>query len=146
LPKDYAERSRLQVRQPVPEGDKLDLQLVVTRLSVAREALANASAYASGLDARITILAAQVVPYPLPLEEPPVQTGILEKALGALAAEQPVETAVEIYLCRDRWETMRQVLKRESIVMMAGRRRWWLSTEARFASALRKVGHRVLYV
>jgi hypothetical protein len=146
LPKDYAERTRLQTEQRVGQDGKLDLQFVLTRLSVARAALASASAYASGLEARITILAPQVVPYPLPLDEPPVQTAILENTLGALAAEQPVETAVEIYLCRDRWETMQRVLKPESIVMISRRNNWWLFPEVRFVSALRKAGHRVVYV
>jgi hypothetical protein len=147
LPKDYAERSWPSVEQPVRQGGKLDLQFVVTKLSTARTALASVSAYARGLDARITIVALQVVPYPLPLEEPPVHIGVTEQALSVLAAEQPVETAVEIYLCRDRFETARQVLKPESTVMIAGSKRWWRSTpEARLGAILQREGHRVVYV
>ena len=116
-------------------------------MSHAKAALEKASAYAKGLQARITIVAAQIVPYPLPLEKPPASTAVLENALTSLAAEQAVETAVEIYLCRDRWETLRQVLKPQSIVLLAGRKlRWWPSSEARFGNSLQREGFRVVFV
>lgn len=118
-----------------------------TGIATARAALAAASGYARDLGAQITILVTQVVPYPLPLEEPPVDVGFLERDLSALAAGQPVETAVQIYLCRDRWETIRNALPRESTVIVGGRRRWWRpSTEQRFARLLRRDGHRVIFL
>jgi hypothetical protein len=126
---------------------KLELQLVFTGLAAAKGALSWATQYARDLGARITILAAQVVPYPLPLEKPAVDVRLLERDLGALAAAQPVETAVQIYLCRDAWEAIRIALPRESTVIVSGRRRWWWpSTEQRFAGLLRRDGHRVIFL
>ena len=58
----------------------------------------------------------------------------------------PEETAVEIYLCRDPWETIKQVLRPESVVMIATLKRWWPSPEARLGAFLRRAGHRVVYV
>jgi hypothetical protein len=132
----------------LPElGAKLEIQLVFTGFRAAKSALSWATRYTRDLGARITILAAQVVPYPLPLEKPPVDVALLERGLGALAAAQPLETAIQIYLCRDRWETIRNALPRESTVIVSGRKRWWRpSAEQRFARLLRRDGHRVMFL
>ena len=133
--------------QLAPSVKKLQLHLVFTGLATARAALTAVTGYARDLGAQITILAAQVVPYPLPLEEPPVDVGLLERDLSALAAGQPVETAIQIYLCRDAWETIRNALPRESTVIVGGRKRWWRpTTEQRFARVLRRDGHRVIFL
>jgi hypothetical protein len=89
-------------------------------------------------------MAAQVVPYPLSLEQPPVSVDFIEQTLVSLASEQEIATAVELYLCRDRNETIRQVLKPESIVVIAARWRWWPTAEKHLAKLLRKDGHRVI--
>jgi hypothetical protein len=126
---------------------KLEIQLVFNGFAAAKAALSWATHYARDLGARFMILAAQVVPCPLPLEKPPVDVRLLERDLGALAAAQPVETAIQIYLCRDAWETIRNGLPRESTVIASGRRRWWWpSTEQRFAGLLRRDGHRVMFL
>ena len=130
-----------------PGSDKLQIQLVFTGFATAKAALAAVGQYARDLGAQITILAAQVVPYPLPLEKPPVDVGFLERDLSALAAAQAFETTVQIYLCRDRWEAIRNALPRESTVIVGGRkRRWRPSTEQRFAGLLRRDGHRVIFL
>ena len=130
-----------------PRVEKLQIQLVFTGFAAGKAALATVGQYARDLGARITIVAAQVVPYPLPLEKPPVDVGLLQRDLGALAAAQPVETAVQIYLCRDAWETLRHALPRESTVIVSGPKRWWWpSAEQRFAGRLRRDGHRVLFL
>ena len=130
-----------------PSARKLEFHLVFTSLAGARAALVAAGGYARDLGAQITILAAQVVPYPLPLEKPPVDVRLLERDLGALAAAQPVETAIRIYLCRDAWETIRNALPPESTVIVGGRKRWWWpSGEQRFAGLLRRDGHRVIFL
>ena len=67
-----------------------------------------------------------------------------ERLLWSLASEQSVTTAAEIYLCRDREETIRQVLPEEAVVVM-GERRWWqLGQERHLAKILRRDGHRVI--
>jgi hypothetical protein len=130
-----------------PSAQKLELQFVLTRLNLAKSALERANRYAKGLEARITILAAQIVPYPLPLERPPVQTALLQQSLSSLASKQPVETSVEIYICRDPEETFRRVLKPESVVIVpAAPHRWWLGPEQRLTRTLRHDGHFVISV
>jgi hypothetical protein len=123
----------------------LDLEVIFTDLTRTRATLAAATQYARDLGAQITILDAQVVPYPLPLDRPPVPVEFTERALRSLAAEQPIDTFVELYLCRDRNDTIRQVLKPESMVVIPGRTRWWPTAENRLAKLLQRDGHRVVF-
>jgi hypothetical protein len=129
---------------PAVRDAGLDVHVIFTSFPRTRAALAAAASLAAGLDARVTILAAQVVPYPLPLEEPPVAVEFTEQMLWQLAAEQETGAAVSIYLCRDREDTIRQVLRPESVVVIGGRRWWWPTEESHLARILRRDGHRVI--
>jgi hypothetical protein len=122
-----------------------DLEVIFTDLAETRAALAAATKYARDLGAQITILNAQVVPYPLPLDRPPVPVEFTEQTLRALASEQVIDTAVELYLCRDRNDTIRQVLRPESMVVISGRKRWWPTAQNHLAKLLRQDGHRVIF-
>jgi hypothetical protein len=129
-------------------GRKLDLQVIFTDLPKTAAALATARSMASGLGARITLMVAQVVPYPLPLAAPDVPVEFTERALESLAIE---DTTVEIYLCRDRNETIRRALPPDSVVIVGARKcRWWPSwlpsQESQLARILRQDGRRVLVV
>ena len=126
------------------DGRKLDVKVIFTDLSKTAIALQTARTMARGLGARVTLMAAQVVPYPLPLAAPDVSVDFTQHQLESIAVE---DTAVEIYLCRDRCETLRRVLPRDSVVIVgAPCRRWWPSWEARLTRLLRRQGQRVLVV
>ena len=108
---------------------------------------------ARGLGIRITLLVARVVPYPLPLAEPDVPVEFTEHLLESLACERDdaEDMDVEIYLCRDRNETIRRALPPDSLVIVgATKRRWWPSGwftwERSLARTLRRDGRRVLVV
>ncbi len=120
------------------------MNVVYTRLPGAAKSLDVASGLARGLGARVTVHVAQVIPYPLELKSPQVPVQFAEQQLLAMAGEQPVETSIRIYLCRDLTETIRQVLKPDSVVIVGGRKRWWPTREHRLATALRRDGHRVI--
>jgi hypothetical protein len=151
-PNDFQPRSRLCPARPAEGGaqPRLDVHVIFTSPAATRASLAAASELARELGVKITLMAAQVVPYSLPLENPPVSPAFFERSLLSLAAEHTVETAVEVYLCRDRFETILQVLKPESVVVISDRRRWfwpmrfWPTSEQRLAAALRRSGHRVI--
>ena len=87
---------------------------------------------------------AQVIPYPLPLKSPPVAVPFAEEKLRCLADEQSVETRIQMYLCRDLNETIRRVLKPDSVVVIGDGKRWWPTRERALARALRRDGHRVI--
>jgi hypothetical protein len=112
--------------------------------------LKEAGNLASSLGARIRLVVPQVVPYPLPLETPPVRAEFNENRFRVIASESPVETSVQIYLCRDRFEALSSALKPGSIVVLGGRKRWWStrwvpSKDERLARQLRRAGYEVFF-
>ena len=58
--------------------------------------------------------------------------------------QSAVDTAIQIYLCRDRWEALFSVLKPYSLVVIGGKKRWWPTPESRLANKLRNAGHEVI--
>ena len=51
---------------------------------------------------------------------------------------------MQVYLCRDRNQTIRQALIPNSIVVIGSRKRWWPTREQWLASLLRRDGHQVI--
>ena len=123
----------------------LEVAVVFTSIESTAAALKSASELANRLSARITLLVPQVVPYPLPLTSPPVLLDFNERRFRFLAAQSPVETTVQMYLCRDRLEALRTVLKPHSLVVIGGLKRWWPTSEKKLAGQLRRLGHEVLF-
>src|SRR5450631_2554179 len=133
--------------RPVGNGadQKLNIAVVFTSVESTLAALKEAGNLANSLGARITLVVPQVVPYPLPLETPPVLVEFNEKRFRVMASESPVETSVQIYLCRDRFETLTSVLAPGSIVVLGGRRRWWPTKDELLARQLRRAGYEVVF-
>ena len=124
---------------------KLSVDVVFTSIEPTLAALKKAGALAGRLNARITLLVAQIVPYPLPLESPPVLLDFNERRFRKIANQSPVETTVRLYLCRDQLETLASVLEPHSVVVVGGRKRWWPTPEKRLAGKLRRAGHEVIF-
>jgi hypothetical protein len=124
---------------------RLNVAVVFTSVEATLAALRRAGALANRLSGRITLLVPQVVPFPLPLTSPPVLVDWNEKRFRVIASESPVETTVLIYLCRDRLETLTNVLSPRSLVVVGGRKRWWPTAERRLARRLHRAGHEVIF-
>ena len=124
---------------------RLNISVVFTSVDATVAALREAGALASRLGGNITLVVTQAVPYPLPLESPPVLLDFSERRFRAIAEQSPVETMVHIYLCRDSVETLETVLKPQSLVVVGGRKRWWPTSEKRLARKLRGAGHEVIF-
>jgi hypothetical protein len=124
---------------------KLNVSVVFTSVEATLAALKEAGALASSLGARITLLVPQIVPYPLALETPPVLIEFNERRFRLIASQSPVETNVQIYLCRDQFETLASVLSPGSLVVLGGRKKWWPTREKSLASKLRRAGHEVVF-
>jgi hypothetical protein len=139
-----AVRVSAPVSAPEVLRPELEVNVVYTRIPGAAKTLHTASGLARGLGARVTVHVPQVIPYPLELKAPPVSVQFAEQQLLALAGEQPVETNIQMYLCRDLTETIRRVLKPDSVVVIGGRKRWWPTPEKKLAAILRRDGHRVI--
>jgi hypothetical protein len=135
---------------PIPpridgSGHKLEVAVVFTHVAPTVAALKQAGALADRLGARIKLVVPQIVPDRLPLESPPVLIEFSERRFREIAMASPVETSVQIYLCRDPLETLKSVLPPRSLVVIGGRRRWWPTREKSLARQLRRAGHEVIF-
>ena len=128
-----------------PAENKLNISVVFTSVEATLAALKEAGELANSLGARLTLLVPQVVPYPRPLESPPVLLEFSENRFQGLASQSPVETTVQIYLCRDKLQTLTTVLTPGSIVIVGGRRKWWPTQEEALARQLRRSGYEVIF-
>jgi hypothetical protein len=129
----------------VEADQQLNIAVVFTSVESTLAALKEAGNLANSLGARITLVVPQVVPFPLPLETPPVLVEFNENRFRVMASKSPVETSVQIFLCRDRFETLAAVLKPGSIVVLGGRKRWWPTKDESLARQLRHAGYEVLF-
>ena len=136
------------VARPAPptatEGARLGVIVVFTTVESTVHALRKAGALATRLNAYITLVVPQVVPFPLPLTSPPVLLDFSERRFRVIASESPVQTTVRLYLCRDQMETLATVLEPNSLIVLGARRRWWPTAEDRLARRLRRAGHQVI--
>jgi hypothetical protein len=137
----------LPSRPVTVESDSgLSIAVIFTSVESTLSALKRAGVLADRLRGRITLVVPQVVPYPLPLTSPPLLIDWNERRFQVIASGSPVETKVCVYLCRDRLETLTKVLSPRSLVVLAGRKRWWWPTaEERLARKLRRAGHEVVF-
>ena len=124
---------------------KLNIAVVFTSVESTLAALREAATLAQSLRARIQLVVPQVVPYPLPLESPPVLVEFSERRFRVVAAESLVETSVQIYLCRNRFDTLSSFLKHGSIVVLGGPKHWWPTKDQILASRLRRAGYEVIF-
>jgi hypothetical protein len=127
---------------------KLEVNVVFTQLKATMAALKVAGVLTKDLRAKIRVLAPQAVPFGFPLKRPPVSVDFTEKLLLDLTSrgvQGPIETTVHLYLCRDRLDTLGQVLKPNSLVIIGGSR-WWPSDASYLTRMLRSIGHRVILV
>jgi hypothetical protein len=137
------------VPSQIPVGNpdfKLNLSVVFTSGAATIAALKSAEPLAARMGCSLTIVVPQVVPYPLPLEHPPVLRAWNEERIGALVSEAPIVTTVQLFLCRDRATALLSALKPHSIVFIGGRKRWlWPTPEEVLAKTLRRAGHEVIF-
>jgi hypothetical protein len=126
-------------------AQKLNIAVVFTSVESTLAALREAGALAHSLRARIQLVVPQVVPYPLPLESPPILVEFNENRFRVMVNKSAVETSGQIYLCRDRFDTLTSFLKRGSIVVPGGPKRWLPTKDERLAWRLRRAGYEVIF-
>ena len=135
----YPVQHRTELSEP-----RLNISVVFTSAESTVVALKRAGTLADSLGARITLVVPQLVPYPRTLDNPPVQKEWNEDRFEEIARQSPVETTVTIYLCRDRLQMLKSVLRSASIVVVGCRKSRWRTSEVRLASKLRNLGHEVI--
>ena len=124
----------------------LELVVPYTNAALAARALAAAPELARGFEAVVTLMAVYVIPYPSPLE---CQEGIrkrLEAELTAVARTSPVSIRVKLVFARDRADAYLGLLRRQSMVVIGTKDRWWPTREERLARKLTVAGHSVAII
>ncbi len=117
--------------------------VIFTSIDWTLKALEKAGELAKPLDANIVVVALQVVPFPLPLDRPPIPTEFIVKNFEEKANEFPEKTRVIAYSCRNPIEALKRILHRNSPVVIGVRKRWWPMHEKRLAQKLLAAGYQI---
>jgi hypothetical protein len=119
---------------------KLEIAVFFTSPEATVAAIGRAAALLKGLNGRISLIAAQTVPYPLALDNPPVPFAFNKQRLLEIAGKSPVQMTVHLCVCRSRSEMLMTLLKPGSVVVIGGRKTWWPTWEKKLAEELRRSG------
>jgi len=111
-----------------------------TTFELTRTALTAIAEFSRNLDARVTLVAVMVVPFPLPLDHPDVAPEFLEQRLTEAAREIDARVDVQIVVARERDIGLEQVIPPGSLVVVATKKRLWLTVERRLARSLARAG------
>jgi len=129
------------------ESDRMiEIAVIFTSAEATIAAINRASNLLRGLNGHISLVVATTVPYPLPLENPPVSLDFNKQCLLEIAQASPVESTVHLYLCRWRLQVLTSVLKPGSLVVIGSRKGWWPTWEKRLARKLQRVGHKIILI
>src|ERR1700689_2732665 len=123
---------------------ELDLVVPFTTPELTRVALDAANRMGGGLNATLRLVKVQVVPFPLDLNQSPVYIDFLKDQLTHFRSELPVTG--EIRLSREFEAGLLSTLGRDSVVILATRKRPWRTRTERLAATLRRAGHKVVLI
>lgn len=114
-----------------------------TTLDLTRAALTAAVDLTRNLGARVSLVAVLIVPFPLPLDRSAVSQRIVEQELQAAARDIELELDAHVVIARDREDAFRRAISPGSLVVLATKKRWWPTPQAKLARSLVRAGHRV---
>jgi len=130
----------------ISPDSELSVFVVFTSINWTLKALERAREIARPFGANIAVIAIQVVPYPLPLDRPPVSVDFVAKRFEERASELSERTKVSAYLCRDPLLALKRILNPNCPVVMGIRKRWWPTADERLARKLRRAGYDIILV
>jgi len=129
-------------RTDIPSG-VLCAVIPYTTPELTQAALRHAGA-CTDLNVQVSLVDIQVVPFPCPLDQPPINQEFSRGRLRDLLGKSALPGRAEVLYARDWLEGFRRVLEPQSLVIMAARKRWWRTREDKLARALVNAGHQVL--
>src|SRR5436190_9879449 len=91
-------------------GNELRVFVPHTSLELTRTALTAIAEFSRNLNARVTLVAVMIVPFPLPLDHPDVQAEFLEQRLTEAVREIGTRVDVQIVIARERDVGLEQVI------------------------------------
>jgi len=126
---------------------RLRIHVIFTNMPDTRAALSAATDIAAEMESEIAVIFSQIVPFPLPIDNPPVPLDFASEQIRRLAELVQTDQANLkgfIYLCRNPLDTLLRELPARAIVVIGARARWPFGKSKRLARALRKNGHEVI--
>jgi hypothetical protein len=143
----------VKTSDPVPDVKSNFTPLVNMRVVVITTtpkgtvaALRTAARLAADLGAQVTLISIESVPWEFPLQEPPVPVPSLKRKLYGLIYEAAIlkeEVLIQLCLCRYPSESLRAILRPNSLVVLGGRNHWWSRRERDLKTFLMSNGHEV---
>ncbi len=130
----------------VAGGPKAHICVIFTDVARTRAALLAAVQLGRGLDLQLRLLAACRVPFPLPLEEPPISIGFTEDLMFGLVSDLDTEVAIQILLCREPEAALREALGPETLVVIGTPKSWWRSQYRNLALRLKADGRNLVLI
>jgi hypothetical protein len=122
------------------------VHVVATQFRGTRAALEAAVPLARGSDARLKVLVPQIVPYPLPLDQPVEAAPFAAERYRNLLHQLHAEAEVRLCLCRNPDDIILQLLPAHATVVVGGPAGTWrASREERLTRRLTHLGHRVVF-
>jgi len=134
--------SRGSWEEPGPSHE-LSVCVPYTTSVLTRAALKSVVALTRNLGAHVSLVAVQVVPFPLPLDRPAISPSFFEQALKTVARDVEVPVDTQVIIARDREVGFDRAISPGSLVVLATRKRWWRTPQAKLAHLLARVGHSV---
>jgi hypothetical protein len=125
---------------------ELSVFVIFTSIHSTLKALKKAREIARWVGANVVVVVAQVVPLPLPLDEPPVPMEFVLKRFEQMADASQEKTLVSAWLCRNPMEAFKRILNRDCPVVIGVRKGWMPSRDKRLARKLRRAGYDVVLV
>jgi len=126
-------------------GPSHELSVLVpyTTTDLTRAAFSAVVAFTRNLGAHVSLLAVQVVPFPLPLDRPAISMSFFEQELDAVARSIEVPVDAHVIIARDRELALDRGIAPGSLVVLATRKRWWPTAQTKLARLLARTGHSV---
>jgi hypothetical protein len=132
-----------------PLNHGLSVTVMATTVEGTTAALYAASGLAKDLNARITLLKMEVAQTHTGVDKPAEVPDFAMRERPSLvfrSAATEEEVAFRICRCHDRDNGLLRALRRRALVVIGGKRKWWLSGEERLEYALRRLGHQVIFI
>jgi len=130
-----------------------DAGLSVTVISTTENgtiaALKAARCLSTDLDAAITLLKMEIEPAHFLLCRSRVSlkyTINRQRSSAREAGAMEADVDLKIHVCRNWNSDLQHILRRRSLVVIGGKRHWWVSREERLERVLRALGHHVIFI
>ena len=128
-----------------PSDVTVNLQVVIpyTTPELTKAALRHAGV-CTDLNVHVSLVDIQIVPFPCPLDQPPINKQFSAQRLRDLLRESGVPGSAEVLYARDWLDGFCHILEPRSLVILGTKKRWWRTREEKHARALVKAGHQVM--